>query len=263
MECWSAHERRSEYSNNFSLPGAESQRALDLLKARFPARSGDTADIVFWADAGANDPGVRSQMQGLIAKISGLEHVDEIESRYGPGGASRISRDGKIAFATIQFDVAAADVGKAEVDRIIALGGQTDGPGLEIEFGGSVIQFAQFEPPGGAEAVGLLAAIIILLITFGSLLAMGLPILIALFGIGISLGLVLLFANFMNVPNFTPQLASIIGIRGGVDYAQLIVTRYRQHLDEGMDPEAATVMAISTAGRAVMFAGTTVVISFL
>jgi len=252
-----------DYSNNFSLPGAESQRALDLLKARFPARSGDTADIVFRADAGANDPGIRSQMQELFAQISGLEHVDAIESPYGPGGASRISRDGKIAFATIQFDVTAADVGKAEVDRIIELGRRTDGPRLQIEFGGSVIQFAQFEPPGGAEAVGLLAAIIILLITFGSLLAMGLPILIALFGIGISLGLVLLFANFMNVPNFTPQLASMIGIGVGVDYALFIVTRYRQGLQEGLSPEEAIVLSISTAGRAVLFAGTTVVISLL
>src|SRR6266516_2327317 len=92
---------------------------------------------------------------------------------------------------------------------------------------------------------------------------MGLPILTALFGIGISLFLGLLFANFVNVPNFTPQLASMIGIGVGVDYALFIVTRYRQHLDEGMDPEAATVMAITTAGRAVLFAGTTVVISLL
>ena len=118
-----------DYSNNFSLPGAESQRALDLLKARFPARSGDTADIVFWADAGANDPGVRSQMQGLIAKISGLEHVDEIESPYGPGGASRISRDGKIAFATIQFDVAAADVGRPRSTGSSISAGRPTAPG--------------------------------------------------------------------------------------------------------------------------------------
>jgi RND superfamily putative drug exporter len=251
------------YSNNFSLPGAESQKALDLLKARFPARSGDTADVVFRADAGVTDPQVRGRMQALFEQISGLPHVDEIASPYGPQGASRISRDGKIAFATIQFDVAAADVSKAEVQQILDLGKRADGPGLQIEFGGSVIQFAQFEPPGGAEAVGLFAAVIILLITFGSLLAMGLPILIALFGIGISLGLVLLFANFVNVPNFTPQLASMIGIGVGVDYALFIVTRYRQGLQEGLTPEGATVLAISTAGRAVLFAGTTVVISLL
>jgi putative drug exporter of the RND superfamily len=251
------------YSNDFSLPGAESQKALDLLKARFPARAGDTADIVFRADAGVNDPGVRSQMQGLFARISSMEHIDQVASPYDPNNQWRVARDGKIAFATIQFEVAAADVSKSEVQRILDLGKEVDGGGLQIEFGGSVIQFAQFEPPGGAEAVGLLAAVIILLITFGSVLAMGLPIMTALFGIGISLGLVLLFANFVNVPNFTPQLASMIGIGVGVDYALFIVTRYRQGLQEGLSPEEATVLAISTAGRAVLFAGTTVVISLL
>jgi putative drug exporter of the RND superfamily len=252
-----------DYSSDFSLPGSESQKAFDLLEQRFPARAGDTADVVFKADAGVTDPQVRAKMEGLFEQISRLPHVDQIESPYDPNGASRISRDGKISFATVQFDVKAGDVGKEEVDRIEQLGAQTDGPGLQIEFGGSVIQFAQFEPPGGAEAVGLGAAVIILLITFGSLLAMGLPILIALFGIGISLALVLLFANFLSVPNFTPQVASMIGIGVGVDYALFIVTRYRQGLQEGLDPEAATARSISTAGRAVLFAGTTVVISLL
>jgi RND superfamily putative drug exporter len=252
-----------DYSSDFSLPGSESQKAFDLLEERFPARAGDTADIVFKAEAGVNDPQIRSQMQGLLAQIAGLPHIDQIEGPYDASGASRISRDGKIAFATIQFDVKAGDVDKEEVDRILDLGAQTDGPGLQIEFGGSVIQFAQFEPPGGAEAVGLLAAVIILLVTFGSLLAMGLPILIALFGIGISLALVLIFANFVSVPNFTPQVASMIGIGVGVDYALFIVTRYRQGLQEGLSPEAATIRSISTAGRAVLFAGTTVVISLL
>jgi RND superfamily putative drug exporter len=251
------------YSNNFSLPGTDSQRAFDLLKQKFPSKSGDTVDIVFKADAGVTDPAVQQTMQGLFYKVKGLEDFDGIQSPYDEGAQGRVSQDGKIGYATVQFSKRTADVPKAEVDSLLKMGSDTDEPGLEIEFGGGIIEFSQFKPPGGAEVVGLSAAVIILLVTFGSVLAMGLPIVIALFGIGISLALVLLFANFLNVPNFTPQLASMIGIGVGVDYALFIVTRYRQGLHEGLNPEQATVTAISTSGRAVLFAGTTVVISLL
>jgi putative drug exporter of the RND superfamily len=252
-----------DYSSDFSLPGTESQRVFDLLEHRFPARSGDTADVVFKADSVVNDPAVKQRVEALLSQIGTLPHVVAVGEPYATQGGPAISRDGHVAFAEIQFDVKAGDVPKEVVDRLEALGDRADGDGLQIEFGGNVIQFSEFEPPGGAEFVGLLAAIVILLITFGSLLAMGLPIMTALFGIGISLFLVLLFANFVSVPNFTPQLASMIGIGVGVDYALFIVTRYRQHLNEGMDPERSTVLAITTAGSAVLFAGTTVVISLL
>jgi RND superfamily putative drug exporter len=252
-----------DYSNNFSLPGAESQKAYDILKDRFPSRSGDTADIVFKATAGVTDPGVRAKMESLFTQVAALPNVDAVLSPFSEGGARNISQGGQVAFAEVQFDVRAADVPKPVVDKLIAEAEATQGPGLQVDLGGPVIQFAEFEPPGGAEVVGLLAAVLILLITFGSLLAMGLPILTALFGIGIGLSLVLVFANFITVPNFTPQVASMIGIGVGVDYALFIVTRYRQHLHEGHDPELSTVMAIATSGRAVIFAGTTVVISLL
>jgi RND superfamily putative drug exporter len=252
-----------DYESDFSLPGTESQRVFDLLEHRFPARSGDTAEVVFKADGTVNDPAVKQRIEALLGQVKTLPHVLEASDPYTAQGAPAISRDGRIAFSEVQFDVKSGDVPKAVVDRLEAFGDAADGKGLQIEFGGNVIQFSEFEPPGGAEFVGLLAAVVILLITFGSLLAMGLPILIALFGIGISLFLVLLFANIISVPNFTPQLASMIGIGVGVDYALFIVTRYRQHLHEEKDPEESTILAITTAGRAVMFAGTTVVISLL
>ncbi|MDP9249792.1 MAG: MMPL family transporter, partial [Chloroflexota bacterium] len=252
-----------DYSSNFSLPGAESQHAFDLLKQRFPQVSGDTADIVFKADQGVNDAAVRQRLEGYFAQVTKLPLVDSVADPYTPENVRAISQDGHIAFAEVQFKVQAGDVPKAEVDRLEALGRAAAGPAVEIEFGGQVIQQAQFQPPGGAEAVGLVAAILILLVTFGSLLAMGLPIMTALFGIGIGLSLLLLFANFLNVPNFTPQVASMIGIGVGIDYALFIVTRYRQGLHEGRDPEEAVVTAMVTAGRAVIFAGTIVVISLL
>jgi putative drug exporter of the RND superfamily len=253
-----------EYSNDFSLPGAESQEAYDLLVERFPAFSGDTADIVFKAEQGVTTPAVRSAMEALFADLSELDHVVAVESPYSRQGARQIAPDGRIAFATVRFEN--LDQEPVPIDVIDALEARVEDaeqPGLTIEPGGSAVMFSEFEQPGGAESIGFLAAILILLITFGSLLAMALPIVMALFGIGIGIALVFLFANFLNVPDFTTQLASMIGIGVGIDYALFIVTRYRQHLHAGEDPEAANLAALVTSGRAVLFAGTTVVISLL
>jgi putative drug exporter of the RND superfamily len=251
------------YSNNFTLPGTDSQRAYDLLQNRFPQRSGDTADIAFKATAGVTDPGVQQRMERFFASISKFNHVDGVQSPYVKGGEQQISPDGHIGLARIQFDVTGDKVPVPEIKRMEALAATSDGQGLTIDLGGSVVTFAEFQTPGNAEVVALLAAMFILLLTFGSVLAMGLPLMTAVFGIGIGLALVTLSAHFLTVPNFTPQLASMIGIGVGVDYALFIVTRYRQQLSDGMEPEQATVVAITTAGRAVLFAGTVVVISFL
>jgi RND superfamily putative drug exporter len=253
------------YSSDFSLPGAESQHAFDLLRQQFPSVSGGTVDVVFKADAGVTDPSVQQTMEGFFQEIRKLPHVDGLTDPYHTpkGRPSEVSRDGKIAYAEVQYTLKPQDIPKAEVDQLEALGKRTEHGGLQIEFGGQVISNAQFQPPGGAEAVGLLAAIIILLLTFGSLLAMGLPIISALFGIGIGLSIVLLIANFIKVANFTPQVASMIGIGVGIDYALFIVTRYRQSLHEGRPPEEAVLLAMATAGRAVAFAATIVVISLL
>ena len=254
-----------DYASDFSLPGAESQQALDLLKARFPSESGGTVQIVFKADQGVNDPTVKQAMESYFAQIkSSLPKVAGVADPYQPGqGEPQVSQDGEIAFARVEFTVQSQDIPRSEVLRLEDLGNAVERPGLRVEFGGDVIENAQQEPPGGAELVGVVAAIIILLITFGSLLAMGLPILTALFGIVIGVMLVFIFANWISVPNFTAQIASMIGIGVGIDYALFIVTRYRQGLHEGRDPEGATIVALTTAGRAVIFAATIVVISLL
>ena len=251
-----------EYSQNFSLPGADSQKAYDLLKERFPEQAGETADIVIKADD-VTDPQVRKTMEGLFSELQDVDHVIGIDSPYAEG-ARQISPDGTIAFATLRFENLDGESVPIEVGKeITRLAKEAETERLQIEPGGSVIAFSEFEEPSGAEGIGLLAAMVILLITFGSVLAMGLPILMALFGIGIGMALIFLFANFLNVPDFTPQLASMVGIGVGIDYALFIVTRYRQLLHQGLDPESATVVAIRTAGKAVLFAGTTVVISLL
>jgi RND superfamily putative drug exporter len=252
-----------DYTSDFSLPGSEAQEVVDLLEEKFPARSGDSVSIVFKAEAGVADPSVRQTMEGVFAEASRIQHVVTVASPYSEEGARQVSPDGRIAFADVQFDLGVGEIPLESIQALLDLGEQADGPGLQIEFGGGPISQAQFEPPGGAETVGFLAAVVILLIMFGSVLAMLLPLVTAGIGIAIGLSLIFLFANFINVPNFTPQVASMIGIGVGIDYALFIVTRYRQHLHEGADPDRAVVLALTTSGRAVVFAGIIVVISFL
>ena len=256
-----------DYARDFSLPGAESQKAFDLLKAKFHAKAGGTVDIVFEAPQGVSDPQVTSAMERYFADLKQLPHIGEIADPYHPalGASSGVSKDGTIAYAEAQFAIEPQDVPNSEANRLIDMGDEIAKtvPGLRIAYAGFIIEQAQQAPPGGAEAVGLAAAIIILLLTFGSLLAMLLPIMIALFGIGIGLSLLLLLAHVIAVPEFTPQVASMIGIGVGIDYALFIVTRYRQGLRQQRDPEEANILALATAGRAVVFAGTVVVISLL
>jgi len=253
-----------DYATDFSLPGTDSQEAFDLLEERFPQVAGETADIVFRADQGVDDPAVQDAMEGFFADLTEVDRVVAVQSPYGAEGAGQISPDGTIAFATVRFQVVEGESVPIEIGKeITALAQEVELDGLTVEPGGGVIMFSEFEEPGGAEGIGILFAIVILLVAFGSVLAMGLPIATALFGIGIGLALVMLIANFANVPDFTPQLAAMIGIGVGIDYALFIVTRYRSYLHGGMDPEAATMAAINTSGKAVLFAGTTVVISLL
>jgi RND superfamily putative drug exporter len=252
-----------EYSANFNTPGSESKAALDLLTKRFPARSGDTISVVFKADAGVRDPAVRGRVEALLNQYKGFDHVVGTLSPYEPGGAQNISQDGKIAFAVLQLDVQGPSVPVSEGKDMIKAAKAASGNGVQFELSGQAIAGAELQQGGGAEGIGILMAMLILLISFGSVVAMGLPILTAVMGIGIGLAILELLANVFNVANFSPIVASMIGIGVGIDYALFIVTRYRAGLKDGLDPEHATVTAISTAGRAVLFAGTTVVISVM
>jgi RND superfamily putative drug exporter len=251
----------SAYSNNFKMPGTESQQAFDLLQSRFPSRSGDSGTIVFKAAGGIDQPAVRARMEALFAKVAVVPHVVGVASPYGPDGARQVSRDRSIAFATVQFDERAYDVGKSTASGLARLAHDAGGGGVQVETAGSV--FGQLQSPQGKEGVGLLGAMLVLLITFGSLLAMGLPLMTALFGIGIGASLLGLLTHVLDTPVFAPQVASMISIGVGIDYALFIVTRYRSALAGSGDPRAAVVESLTTAGRAVLFAGTTVVISLM
>jgi len=251
------------YSNDFSGRTSDSVRAFDLLKERFPQRAGDTADIVVRAEEGVNDGRVRSRMEALFARVGPgkLKHVVALDSPYAGGG--RISRDGTIAYATVTFDEKAGDLPAKAAQPLIDAAEKLRDSGLQVEVSGPVVARALEEPPGATEAIGLAAAIVILFIAFGSLLAMSLPILAAIFGVGIGSVFVVLLSHLITVPSFAPYIALMIGLGVGIDYALFIVVRYRTGLHNNLSPEDANVLALTTAGRAVLFAGCTVIISLL
>ncbi|HZQ58130.1 MAG TPA: MMPL family transporter, partial [Acidimicrobiales bacterium] len=251
-------------ATKFTLPGTESQQAVDLLKAKFPARSGDTADIVFSAPGPGGIDAVRGRIEaGIAAAQRANPHISGIVSPFAPQGTRQVSADRHVAFAEVHLDIISNDLPKSAgpaIESAVRAAAQPAGD-LRVAFGGFL--FTSRTPPGGSEAVGLLAGVIILLIAFGSLLAMVMPLFIAIFSIVIGLALIALLANVMEIAVFTNLITAMIGIGVGIDYALFIVTRYRQGLSDGLGPEDAIATATATSGRAVLFAGCTVVIALM
>jgi RND superfamily putative drug exporter len=249
------------FKTEFKLPGTESQAAFDLLeKSSFRNRQVQ-AQIVFAATQGVQDAQVRKAMEGLFQEVEDKIPDVEVASPYDTEGARQVSRNGKIAYAQLNFADRSGEQFTDDGKQIKSFAEDIHVPGMRIEFGGDV--FATAEIGGASEAIGLLAAMIILLIAFGSVLAMGLPIGTALFGIGTGVAIVLSVRTLVDMPDFTTAAVAMVGLGVGIDYALFIVTRYRENLGRGLDPERSVTHAIDTAGRAVLFAGTTVVISVL
>jgi putative drug exporter of the RND superfamily len=259
-----AGSKGADYSEEFKLPSSDSTDAYELLEDNFPQQSGSTATIVFKAEEGVKSPEVQKKMEGVFKEVEEQPHVSEVASPFGnSGGAAAISEDGKIAYATIQYDVQGNKLDKSNTEKIINTAQGVSGNGLEVQLGGQPIEEAKEESGDASFGIGLLAAIIILLIAFGSVVAMGLPIITALFSLGIGLSLVTLATYVLKTANFAPILAAMIGLGVGIDYALFIVTRFRNNLDEGLEPRQAAIRAVDTAGRAVLFAGTTVIIALM
>jgi putative drug exporter of the RND superfamily len=257
------------YFNNFTLPNSDSQRAADLLQKSFPVQAGDRDTIVFRVASGSvMDPAVRARMTRTFAEVAKLGHVVGVLSPYaGAAAGESISKNGQIAFATVLFDEKANALPVSAAERVVAVAATAREPGLEVELGGQAIEATQKLGFALSSVIGLLAAIVVLLITFGSLIAMGLPIVTALFGLGTGLGLIALFTHVVDTPNFSSELAAMIGLGVGIDYSLFIVTRFREAY-AGPGPTAglvreSVVQAMDTAGRAVLFAGCTVVIALL
>jgi RND superfamily putative drug exporter len=251
-------------ANDFSLPNTGSQRATDLLASHFPAQAGDSDQIVFHARAGRlADPAIRTAVAATLARVSKLPHVTAVGSPYSVGSRA-ISADGTIGFATVTFNERANQLPKAAIQRVITNAEAARSPALQVELGGQAIQQAQSTGIGFATLVGVIAAMVILLISFGSFVAMGLPMLTAALGLAAGIGLIGLTSQIIDMADFASQLALMIGLGVGIDYALFIVTRYRENYRaSGGDVDAAVEGAMNTSGRAVMFAGATVVIALL
>ncbi|MBW3664782.1 MAG: MMPL family transporter [Actinobacteria bacterium] len=252
------------FRDEFNLPDVESRAGFDVLEEHFGgAGTGETGTIVFRAEQGVDDPTVQAEMSELFAEVRRLEDVLRVQSPYEPGVEGQISAfgplAGQVAYANVEVpdDI---DLPRAGVIRDAIREAQPEVEGLQVELGGFI--FAEFEEPK-SEVIGLAFAIVILILAFGSVLAMGLPVGVALFGIGIGTAIITLMSNVVAIPDFSTFLGIMIGLGVGIDYALLIVTRYREQHHNGHDVRESIQIALDTAGRAVLFAGMTVVISLL
>jgi RND superfamily putative drug exporter len=252
------------YAQNFSLPGTESQRALDLLKKEFSAQSGDVDTIVFHTANGTiADPAVRTAITNLLDQVKRDPHVVSVLSPYTKAGALEVSRDRRTAFATINYDKPANLVPNAAGKPVLAQIDAINVPGLTVAAGGQVIEAAEGFTVGPATLIGTIAAALILLLTFGSLVAAGMPLITAGFGLISGVALIGLATHLTSIPNVSTDLALMIGLGVGVDYALFIVTRFRENFLANGDVESSVVEAMDTSGRAILLAGTTVIIALL
>jgi putative drug exporter of the RND superfamily len=249
--------------NNFALPGSPSQQAQDLLASRFPGQQGDTADVVLRSPGPLDSPAGAAAISALVRSLRPLAHVTGVRSPLAPGAGGQLSPDRRIGFVVVQFDAAAADLPAGAVRAVIDTAGRFGRPDLQVAVGGAPVEQVVSAAPSGTEMIGLLAAVVVMLLAFGSVVAMGLPILSALAGVGIGFGILEALSHLLTVPTFGPDMMIMIGLGVGIDYALFVVTRYRQGLADRQPPRAATIAALATAGRAVLFAGATVVIALL
>jgi putative drug exporter of the RND superfamily len=243
-------------TDSFTVPGVESQRATDILKTDFPSQSGASGDIVFHVDHGklADAPN-KTAIESAIADLRTRTDVAAVTDPFDPRGPT-ISADGATAYATINYTVTTIE--SKHSDDATAVAETTRHSGIQTELTGSLGGVKEIE---GKEGIGLIVAVIVLLVAFGSLIAMGIPIGTALIGLAIGLAGVGIMAGFVDVPTTSPLIASMIGLGVGIDYALFVVTRHRQHLHAGMSVEDAAGQANATAGQSVLFAGMTVVIA--
>jgi RND superfamily putative drug exporter len=244
-----------EYNADYNTPGSESKAASDLTQQRFDGYSGGEVYVVWKDPDGARSPAARERIDAFLAQARKVDHV----AAQTP---IRVSRDGTIGATTLPLTIDSWDVPKEDGEKLIAAAEANSRDGVQIKLGGDPIYAAQDST--SPEGIGFLGAAIVLLIAFGSVVAAGLPLVIALVGLGISSGgLIALLANVIDVPDWTTAVSGLIGIGVGVDYALLVLTRFRAALHQGKDRHDAVVEAVTTAGRSVILAGGTVVIAVL
>ncbi len=253
----------TDYSNSFTLPNTESTRALTILESAAPKVSGDIESVVFKTSVGTvHDQSVEQPITAMLQKLAALPDVSSIISPYSDLGAHQVSKDGTIAYAKVVFSVQAGSVSTAQAQRFVNTAKSADSATLTVAVAGQVAEKSLPQTIGGTGP-GLLLAALVLLLVFGSLFAMALPLLSAVLSLGTAIGVIGLLSNVLKMPEFSTQLVLLIGLGVGIDYALFIVTRHRQGLIAGSNVEDAVVNAVDTSGRAVLFAGIIVCIALL
>ncbi len=248
--------------DNFEVPGVESQSAADLLEARFPERSGATAMVVFHVGEGSvTEPDAAAGIASTVAAVRDLDHVVAVTEPLA--GPRSISADGATAFAAVQFDESAAALGHTTVDALLETADPAEAAGVQVEYGGELPTVLKERTTGPAEMIGVLAALIILFVTFRSVYSAILPLGVAILGLAVGLSLVGLLGAFTDIPSVAPRLGTMIGLGVGIDYALFILSRHRDNLEAGVSHEDSIGLTNATAGQAVVVAGGTVVVAIL
>jgi RND superfamily putative drug exporter len=250
------------FSSSFELPDTESSRVQEILTKEFPRQGGDSSQIVIEGDSKLTSPENQATIEKLLAEVAKSPIVDSIDSPFDPRSAS-LNQDQKIGFATIHFNGTAQELSKEEVKKVVEVSKSYENSGLQINLSGSVIKFANAVEPGSSEMIAIFAAFLVLLYTFGSLIATLVPIIAAVFALAVGSALIGLTSNWMTMAEFAPTLASLVGLGVGIDYALFIVTRFRRAIHEGKSVQDSIRIAMTTSGRSVLFAGIIVCISML
>jgi len=248
--------------DDFEVPGVESQEAVDLLEERFPGRAGATAMVVFHVPGGGIT--ASGSTDAIAATVEEVRALDGVVGVTEPLASPRsISPDGTTAFAAVQFDAPTADLGRSTLDALLDTANPAEAAGVQVEFGGELPTVLKERSTGPAEMIGVVAALVILFVTFRALLATVLPLGVAIAGLVTGLSIVGLLGAWIAIPSVAPRLGTMIGLGVGIDYALFVLSRHRDQLTEGMDVVESIGRTNATAGQAVVVAGGTVVVAIL
>ncbi len=249
-------------SNNLTLPGSGSTKATDVLQANLPAQANGTNPLVMEATHGQlTDQSDEQAIDQTVAALQKTPHVTKAVNPFGQGASNLVSKDGKTAYIPVTLNVSPSQITNSEAQAVLNAAGPARQAGLQVSLGGYAGQQLSKPSTGSSVAIGLAAAVVILLLAFGTATAMAMPIITAVLGLISTLSIISLLGQVAEVPTTSPTLATMIGLGVGIDYALFIVTRHRLQLRDGLEIEESIARATATAGGAVLFAGTTVVIA--
>lgn len=247
---------------SFAIPGTESQAALDRLEEVFPAVAGGSAQVLVQAPASDSVVDDRAAIDEMATVISGIDGISSVTSPFDERAANAVSKDGRVAVIRVQFDDPSSEVTDGTIARILESATIGESAGLRVEFGGPVFKNNQVGITV-VEIIGVVFAGVVLVVTFGSLLAAGMPLLTAIVGVGVVMSVITTVSAFTTVSSSAPLLALMIGLAVGIDYSLFILSRHRTQLARGETPEESTAGSVATAGSAVVVAGLTVIIALL